>query len=79
MAFDKTNTFSLNRNDKGGNEKRPDYKGEVNIDGVRYWLSGWIRQGPDGSFISGPIERADDKYQYGTPVGTTASGDDIPF
>ena len=79
MAFDETNTFSLNKNDKQGNEQRPDYKGKVNIDGRVYWLSGWIRSGRNGSFISGPIELADDKYQPQTAGVSAGSDDDVPF
>ncbi len=48
MAFDKTNSGNLNRNDKEGNPKRPDYKGQINIEGKDYWLSAWIKDGKDG-------------------------------
>lgn len=34
---------SLFRNDKGDNEKRPDYRGSIMIGGVIYELSGWIQ------------------------------------
>lgn len=33
--------------EKGDNEKRPDYRGSVNVDGVEYWLSAWIRTAGD--------------------------------
>lgn len=33
-------------NDKGDNPKRPDYKGECEIAGVKYWMSGWIAYTP---------------------------------
>jgi hypothetical protein len=82
MTFDDTNTFSLNKNDKQGNERRPDYKGKVNIEGRIFWLSGWIRQGANGSFISGPIELAEDKYQSqpaGVGAGSASADDDVPF
>ena len=46
------NTFSLFLNDKGGNEKRPDRKGDGNIviDGKTYnlKLSGWERTSQSG-------------------------------
>jgi len=32
--YDNTNTGSLFKADKGDNEKRPDYRGSVNVDGV---------------------------------------------
>lgn len=47
-GYDNTNTGSLFRNDKDGNEKRPDYRGSINCGGVEYWVSGWIREaGPN--------------------------------
>jgi len=39
-------------NDKGNNEKRPDWRGDATIGGVRYRVSGWIKQGKKGQFIS---------------------------
>ena len=44
MAYDNTNTGSLWINDKGDNEKRPDYRGTINIEGVIYKLAGWKRE-----------------------------------
>lgn len=43
MEYDNTNTGALYINDKKGNDKRPDRKGSINIDGVEYWLSGWLK------------------------------------
>lgn len=36
-------TGALFRNDKGGNEKRPDYRGDVTIGGMKYRLAGWVK------------------------------------
>ena len=42
MAFEQREGFgSFFQNDKKGNEKAPDYKGEVMIGGNVYTLSGW--------------------------------------
>jgi hypothetical protein len=63
MAFDSTNTFTLNKNDKAGNEARPDYRGKINITGREFWISAWIKDGPKGKFMSGVIgEPVQDKY-----------------
>jgi hypothetical protein len=43
---------SLFMNDKGGNEKRPDRRGELNIGGVIYKLSGWLKDGSKGQWLS---------------------------
>lgn len=39
---------SIGRNKDKKTEKHPDYKGSCQIDGVGYWISGWIRREEDG-------------------------------
>lgn len=63
--YSNENTLTVNRNDKGDNEKRPDFRAKINIEGVVYWGSLWQRDGANGPFLSGPVEKADDKYQPG--------------
>ena len=46
------NSGSLFKNDKGGNESRPDYRGSAMVDGVEYWVSAWIKDGKSGKFMS---------------------------
>ena len=48
--YDNTNRGALFRNDKQGNDKRPDYKGKVNVAGIEYRMSGWVRKTEDGKF-----------------------------
>lgn len=55
-------TFRLFKNDKGDNPKRPDYRGEAEIGGVQYKLSGWISEVKSGEragtkYIRGRVER----------------------
>lgn len=53
MAFElKDGQGSLFKNDKDGNEARPDYKGSIKIDGVEMWLSAWIKEGAKGKWMS---------------------------
>ena len=59
MAYDNTNRWTLNRNDRKESERHPDYKGSINVDGVDYWLDGWIKDGANGKFISGSIKPKD--------------------
>lgn len=42
----------LFKNDKGDNPSRPDYRGEITIDGRTYELSSWIKDGQKGKFMS---------------------------
>ena len=43
---------TLHKNDKGGVDTRPDRRGELNIDGTIYELSGWIKEGRKGQWLS---------------------------
>ena len=47
MAYTpKEGSGSLFKNDKGDNPARPDYRGDVMIEGVLYELSAWIKPLP---------------------------------
>lgn len=47
--YDNTNRGVLFKNEKDGNEKRPDYTGKINIEGKDFWLSAWLQKSKDGS------------------------------
>lgn len=53
MSYDNNLTGILMKNDKAGNESRPDYKGSVDIDGQKFWLSAWIKTGRGGTKLEG--------------------------
>jgi hypothetical protein len=48
----KTNTGAIFKNDKKTNEKQPDYKGKVNVNGKEMEVALWVKQGKNGSFFS---------------------------
>ena len=81
--YDKTNTFVLFVNDKGDNDKRPDRTGTLNVDGVEYFMDGWIKNGQKGPFLSGKIKPKD--AAKAKPAATTRTqpgkdfDDDVPF
>ena len=56
MAYDNTNRWTLNKNDRKEKDTHPDYKGSLNVDGVDYWIDGWIKDGANGKFISGALK-----------------------
>jgi hypothetical protein len=82
MAYDNTNRWTLNKNDRKDKDTHPDYKGSLNVDGVDYWLDGWIKDSANGKFISGTLKR---KEANGSrPAAQPASSydddsEDIPF
>ena len=53
MSYDNTNSGMLARNDKKETEKHPDFKGSINVDGVEYWLSAWVKEGKPGGKMEG--------------------------
>jgi hypothetical protein len=83
--YDNNLTGVLFKHDKQGNEKRPDYKGSAEIEGVQYWVSAWIRDTAKGKCLSMKYER---KEQQAAPAPAAAAKpapaapdafDDIPF
>lgn len=87
--YDNNLTGVLFKNDKDGNEKRPDYKGSAEIEGVQYWVSAWIRDTAKGKCLSMKYERKE--QQAAAPAkpatapaasagyGAVGGGSDIPF
>lgn len=79
--YDNNMSGVLFKNDKGDNERRPDYKGSAEIDGVEYWVSAWIRESAKGKFMSMKYERKE-KQQAAAPAPAPSPSvvdDDIPF
>lgn len=83
MSYEhKPNTFSLFKNDKQGNDKRPDYTGTgADADGNPIRVSAWLKEGANGKFMSCRIEPQQDKpASKPAPAKADADLDDeIPF
>lgn len=83
--YDNNLSGVLFKNDKQGNEKRPDYKGSCEIDGANLWVSAWVREKKDGSgkYMSLRFEHKDGKEAQPAKVAAGIADpyhdDDIPF
>ena len=82
--YDNTNSGALFRNDKCDNPKRPDYRGELDINGTAYRISGWVKESKkDGSkFLSlkaEPKEAPAPKAPAKIAPAVQDFGDDIDF
>ena len=87
--YDNTNRGVISKNTRKETEAHPDIKGQINIEGVEYWLDGWLKQRTDGSgsFYSlsvkpknAPATAAAAKpVQKPAPQQMADIDDDIPF
>lgn len=61
MAYEqKPGSFVLFKNDKGDNDKRPDYRGDgLDLAGKPVEVACWIRQGKKGKFLSCTLKAKD--------------------
>jgi hypothetical protein len=53
MSYDNSNSGMLARNLKKKEPQQPDYKGNITVGGVEYWLSAWINEGKPGGKMEG--------------------------
>ena len=87
MAYDNNNSGMLSRNDRKTQETHPDFTGVATIDGRDYWISGWPKEGREGSKMAGRryfklIFKAKDvqpQQAAPEPVQAAVFDDDIPF
>ena len=68
------NSGSLSRNDRKEQPNHPDYKGKATVDGVEYWLSGWIKEGENGKWLSLAFKQKEEQK----PAPTTRRAKDEP-
>jgi uncharacterized protein (DUF736 family) len=79
--YDNTNSGVLFKNDKKGNDKAPDYKGKVNVNGKELEIAGWVREGKSGKFISLKVSetRQKDNVFDNKPKTVFDNSTDLPF
>lgn len=53
MAYDNNNSGMLARNERKVQPNHPDFTGQCEIGGVQYWISGWVKDGKQGSKMEG--------------------------
>lgn len=82
MEYDNELSGVLFTNDKDGNDKRPDYKGKIQIKGIEYELAGWIRVGTNSGkkFLSIKASLPDDSWKKEQSVQEVQPNDSsVPF
>lgn len=83
MAYEpRDNSGTLGKNDRKTLPNHPDHKGKCMVDGVEYWVSAWIKQGPNGKFFSlafQPKENQAPAAKSGIQQSSIDDDYDIPF
>jgi hypothetical protein len=86
MAYDNTNRGVLFKNDRKETDNHPDYSGQVNVEGVEYFFSGWIKtagpnaKNPGSKFLSVSVsKKREQPAPRATPSPSLYYDDDIPF
>ena len=82
--YDNTNRGTLGKNRRKEKDSHPEYTGTLNVEGKEYWLSGWVKDGPENSkFFSLSVKPKEAKPQgNGNPPPSNNNPfpeDDIPF
>lgn len=50
MTYDNTNKGTIAKNTRKTQDNHPDITGSINVDGVDYWINGWLKKNSqDGS------------------------------
>jgi len=82
MAYEqKPGQFVLFKNDKAGNDKRPDYRGDgLDLNGNPIEVAAWIKEGKKGKFMSCTIKPKEAKGTEKKPSGRFDDMEsDVPF
>lgn len=89
-TYDNTNRGTLGKNQRREKDTHPEYTGQIDIDGVGYWLSAWVKEGQGGKFFSLSVKPkearapAPSRAPAPAPAPKASAGfddlsDDIPF
>jgi|TARA_E500000318_G_scaffold97581_1_gene98445 hypothetical protein len=76
--YDNTNKFVLFKNDNKDNDKQPDMRGTLNVNGEEYFISCWFNENQKvGKFIKGQVRSKEEvEAKKSAPAAAPV---DMPF
>ena len=81
--FDNTNRGALFKQDKQGNKDWSDYQGNLNVEGVEYWINAWLKTSKKGEkFMSLSVRKKDTQHHEKEKAPKQEDGiidDNLPF
>lgn len=83
--YDNTNRGIFSRNEKRTKDTQAEFTGTGNLDGVEFWINGWVKEKKDGSgkFFSLSFKRKEQLHvplEHSEPKSLAQElDDDIPF
>ena len=75
----KDNSGVLFKNDKIENERSPNYKGNITVNGQDYWLSAWVKEGKSGKFMGLAVSPKEEYQPKQAPKKASIADEDLPF
>lgn len=80
MAYEaKDMNGSIFVNDKKTKDNQPDRRGSCKIDGVEYWISGWLKDTNGKKWMSLSFTKKEEQQGSQAKSEPTTSDDEIPF
>jgi hypothetical protein len=75
----KDNSGVLFKNDKVDNERSPQYKGNITVEGKDYWISAWIKEGKSGKFMGLAVSPKEEYQPKQAPKKASFDDESMPF